>query len=151
MKIFIVLILFIFSLSCKNQTAETPFSEEKGEQKNIIEERRLENSSAIEVTAPLADEEITSPLEIKGRATGNWFFEADAPIEILDKDLNKIAESYITAEGEWMTKDFVEFSGKIEFDAPDGESGFLVFKRANPSDNRENDREHRIPIIFSSE
>ncbi|HKJ49111.1 MAG TPA: hypothetical protein VJ973_08480, partial [Christiangramia sp.] len=74
----------------------------------------------------------------------------DAPVEILDKDLNKIAESYIIAEGEWMTKDFVQFSGTIEFNVKNGEKGYLVFKRANPSDLKENDANYRIPIIFSS-
>ena len=150
MKIIITLILLSLNISCKNQTEDPAVSKEKTEQKILSEEIKSEILDMIEVTNPVADQEIKSPLEINGRAKGYWFFEADAPIEILDKDFNKIAESYIKAEGEWMTKDFVEFSGTIEFDAPYGERGFLVLKKANPSDLKENDSQFRIPIIFSS-
>lgn len=150
MKNVIILILFLISVSCKNQTEEPVVAEDQKEQKTLREESRSEKSEMIVVTNPKPDQLINSPLEIRGKARGYWFFEADAPVEILDKDLNKIAESYIIAEGEWMTKDFVQFSGTIEFNVTNGEKGYLVFKRANPSDLKENDAEHRIPIIFSS-
>ena len=150
MKIFIALILLSLNISCKEQKEDPALSEEKTEQKILIDGKKSEKTDAVEVTAPLFEEEVASPLAIKGRAKGNWFFEADAPVEIQDRDSNKIAESYIKAEGEWMTNDFVEFSGTIEFDKADGERGFLVLKKANPSDLKENDSQFRIPIIFSS-
>ncbi|SDR70326.1 Gmad2 immunoglobulin-like domain-containing protein [Christiangramia echinicola] len=150
MKFIIALILLSLNISCRDQNEDPVASEEKMEQKPLIEIERPEKSDAIEVTAPLFDEEVTSPLEINGRARGNWFFEAEAPVEIQDRDSNKIAESYIKAESEWMTTEFVEFSGTIEFDVADGERGFLVLKKANPSDLEENDSEFRIPILFSS-
>ena len=105
-------------------------------------------SDVIQVEKPLPNMDVTSPLKIKGKARGYWFFEADAPIAILDKDFNEIAEGYIKADGEWMTKDFVNFQGTIQFDAPNDERGYLLFKRANPSDKKENDQEYRIPVIF---
>ncbi len=105
-------------------------------------------SDLIQVEAPLPNKEVSSPLKIRGKARGYWFFEADAPVVLLDKDNNQLAESYIKAEGEWMTEDFVNFTGSMEFDPPDDERGFLVFKRANPSDKKENDREFRLPVIF---
>ncbi|QYA24074.1 hypothetical protein G3I01_00635 [Gramella sp. MT6] len=105
-------------------------------------------SELIQVEKPLPNKDVRSPLKVSGKAKGFWFFEANAPIEILDKDFKKIAESYIKAEGEWMTKDFVNFSGEIEFEGPDDERGYLVFKRANPSGKKENARQYRIPIIF---
>lgn len=105
-------------------------------------------SDLIQVEKPLPNKEVTSPLKISGKARGFWFFEADAPVVLLDKDNKQLAESYIQAEGEWMTEDFVEFTGSLQFEAPDDERGYLVFKRANPSDMRENDREYRLPVIF---
>ena len=102
----------------------------------------------IKVEKPLPNIEVTSPLQVEGKARGYWFFEANAPIEIVDKDDNILGESYIEAKGEWMTEDFIEFTGTISFKAPDDERGYLVFKRANPSDLKENDREFRIPILF---
>ncbi|MDX1543225.1 MAG: Gmad2 immunoglobulin-like domain-containing protein [Christiangramia sp.] len=106
-------------------------------------------SELIQVENPLSNEKVTSPIKINGKARGYWFFEANAPIVLLDGNNNQLAESYIKAEGEWMTEDFVKFNGSIEFDAPDDERGYLVFKRANPSDKKENDREFRLPVIFS--
>lgn len=114
----------------------------------LSENKKKPIADLIKVNKPLPNKEVTSPLKIEGRARGYWFFEADAPVEILNKNFQKIGESYIKAEGEWMTEDFVPFSGSIEFDAPDDERGFLLFKRANPSDKPENDREYRIPVIF---
>lgn len=111
-------------------------------------DNQKEISDLIKVEKPLPNIDVQSPLKIEGKARGQWFFEADAPVEILDKDFKKIAEGYIKAEGEWMTSDFVNFSGTIDFEAPDDERGYLLFKRANPSDLKENDREYRIPIIF---
>ncbi|MDX1762346.1 MAG: Gmad2 immunoglobulin-like domain-containing protein, partial [Christiangramia sp.] len=105
-------------------------------------------SELIKVEEPLPNLDVTSPLKIVGKARGYWFFEASAPIAILDKDFNKIAESYIEAEGEWMTEEFVYFTGSIEFDAPDDERGYLLFRRANPSGHKENERTYRIPILF---
>ena len=105
-------------------------------------------SELIKVEQPLPNIDVSSPLVVKGLARGYWFFEASAPIEILDKDFKKIAEGHIKAQGKWMTEDFVDFKGVIEFDAPDDERGYLLFKKANPSGKKENDREYRIPIIF---
>ena len=109
---------------------------------------KINISELIQVEKPLPNIEVTSPLTVKGSARGFWYFEANAPIEILDKDYKKLGESYIKAEGEWMTRDFVDFTGTIEFNAPDDERGYLVFRRANPSDKRENDREYCLPVIF---
>ncbi|SDS04120.1 Gmad2 immunoglobulin-like domain-containing protein [Gramella sp. MAR_2010_147] len=108
-------------------------------------------SDLIKIEKPLPNMDVTSPLTTKGKARGYWFFEANAPIEIQDKDYNTLAESYIKAEGKWMTEDFVDFSGKIEFESLDDERGYLVFKRANPSAKKENDRIYRLPIIFPPE
>lgn len=105
-------------------------------------------SDLIQVESPQPSMEVSSPLYIKGKARGYWFFEANAPIEIQDKDHNTLARSYIKADGEWMTEDFVSFSGNIEFKTPGNERGYLVFSRANPSDKKENDRQFRIPVIF---
>lgn len=107
-------------------------------------------SNWIKIEKPLPNKVVTSPLIIKGKALGYWFFEANAPIEIQDKNFNTLAESYIEAEGKWMTEDFVDFSGKIEFESPNYKRGYLIFKRANPSGKKSKDRSYKLPILFSS-
>lgn len=110
-------------------------------------------SELIEVATPTRAATITSPLEISGEARGQWFFEADAPVVLTDWDGRIIAESFITAEGEWMTEEFVPFSGTLEFElpadtGPQSVRGTLIIQRANPSGLAENDMAVEIPVRF---
>jgi hypothetical protein len=112
-------------------------------------EKRKDFSDLIKVEKPLPNIEITSPLEIKGKASGSWFFEAEAPVKLVDKDYKVLAETSIKAEGEWMTNDFVQFSGKINFkNAPEDERGYLIFEKSNASGKPELDRKYTLPVLF---
>lgn len=102
----------------------------------------------IEVDEPEADEIVRSPLHVKGRARGPWFFEAQAGYELVDAEGNILAEGAVSAEGEWMTEDFVPFSADITFEAPEVKEGFLILKKANPSGKPENDLSLKIPVVF---
>lgn len=101
------------------------------------------------VASPNENEKISSPLVVSGKARGNWFFEANLPLILTDWDGKIIAEGYATAQGEWMTEDFVPFEGTIEFAKPEyGERGFLIVKKDNPSGLPEYDDAIEIPILF---
>ncbi len=117
---------------------------------NFKTDFKISISDLIEVDSPLPNQEIQFPFRLSGKARGYWFFEGDAPVEILNKNMEKIGETFIKAKGDWMTRDFVAFEGEVDLDAPSGEKGFLVFKRANPSGKNENDRSYKIPVIFPS-
>lgn len=92
---------------------------------------------------------ITSPLTITGQARGTWFFEATAPVVLVDWDGLIIGEGYIQTQGDWMTEDFVLFIGTLEFDKPSyGNTGALILQASNPSDLPEYDRAVEIPIKF---
>jgi len=92
---------------------------------------------------------ISSPLTIKGKARGTWFFEGDFPVILLDGQGKKMAESYATAHGEWMTEDFVEFEGALHFSgALSGQKGILVLKKDNPTGMEQFDDALKIPITF---
>lgn len=100
-----------------------------------------------------AGDSISSPLTITGEARGYWFFEASFPIVLTDWDGRIIAEHYATAEGEWMTEEFVPFRATIEFETPAGPGGpinrgALILHRDNPSDLPENDAAFEIPVVF---
>ena len=112
-------------------------------------------SDMIKVSSPEPMETIISPILLKGVAVGPWFFEASAPVLLTDWDGKIIAEGYVTAEGEWMTMNFVSFSGTLDFISPYKEGdpdfmkrGALIFKKDNPSDLRENDDALEIPVLF---
>ncbi len=92
---------------------------------------------------------ITSPLTISGKAPGNWFFEASAPVSLEDQNGNVITESYMTAEGNWMTTDHVPFTGTITFTLSPGLSeGYLILRKDNPSGEPQFDDVAKIKILF---
>ena len=109
----------------------------------------------ITVSAPEPMTVVTSPLSLSGEARGYWFFEGDAPVVLTDWDGRIIAESFITAGGDWMTEDKVPFSGELTFTSPYSEGdpdfmrrGTLIFQKDNPSGLPENDDALEIPIRF---
>jgi len=106
-------------------------------------------SDMIIVDAPLPGARIASPLMVKGKARGAWFFEGDFPVVLLDAQGNRIAESYATAKGEWMTESFVNFEGIIHFRASfSGTGGTLLLKKDNPTGLPRFDDAVEIPINF---
>lgn len=110
----------------------------------------------IRVNDPTPNSVITSPLTITGQARGYWFFEGSFPVILVDWDGRIIAEHYASAQGEWMTEEFVPFTATIEFESTfrtgDPEfmsAGSLILKRDNPSDLPENDDSLEIPIRYT--
>ncbi len=104
----------------------------------------------ITVDTPAPGAVIESPLTIRGRARGNWFFEGDFPILLKDADGDVIARSFVTAADESMTPEFVAFSGSLSFTKPKpGSRGTLVFVKDNPSDQAELDDSTAIPVFFA--
>jgi len=107
-----------------------------------------ETGDLIQVTFPRPGAEITSPLQIRGKARGTWYFEGDFPVRLFDAQGNEIAIAIATAQGEWMTEDWVDFEATMEFEVPTSGDGVLVFQKSNPSDMRELDREYRMEVGF---
>lgn len=123
--------------------ASTYFFDEK-EQRRPIED-------LIQIKEPEANDTISSPLTIKGEARGYWYFEASFPVELVDSNNNTLATGIAQADGEWMTEDFVPFSITLEFDSPDDERGYLIFRRSNASGMPEHDRSFRLPVNFKDQ
>lgn len=107
------------------------------------------SSDRIIVQAPLPGATVRSALVVRGQARGNWFFEGDFPLLLLDRDRNVFARSYASAQGEWMSDAFVPFEGIIEFEPPPGATtGWLVLQKDNPSEHRELDEVLELPVGF---
>lgn len=105
-------------------------------------------SELIQIERPLPNLEVASPLQIKGKAKGYWYFEGSFPITLVDASGNVLYSGSVEADGPWMTDTFVPFSKTIRFEVPHGERGYLVFEKANASGKPEMDREYRLPVIF---
>lgn len=137
----------------ETEMTETPETqpEEPEESSSNSETQTFTSLKGVEIilNEPLPDQTITSPLSISGRAPGNWFFEADAPVVLTDWDGLIIAEGYVTVKGDWMTTDYVDFSGTLNFDKPAfGERGSFIFQKDNPSDMPELDDALELQIKF---
>ena len=83
-----------------------------------------------------------------GKARGMWFFEASFPIDVLDKDGKILVQTYATAQGEWMTEEFVPFKGDVK--VPESYIGpaTLVLKRDNASGLPEHDASISFPFTI---
>lgn len=108
----------------------------------------LEKQNLIRVFSPLPNEQIKSPLTVKGEARGTWFFEASFPVKVLDANGVELAAIPAQAKSDWMTSDFVEFEAAVEFQLSATATGTLVLKKDNPSGLPENDDELVIPVRF---
>lgn len=118
-------------------------------EKNVPqEENNNPENSDIRVFLPKPEELVKSPLQVSGEARGTWFFEASFPIKIIDEAGNVLGTSYVQAESDWMTENFVPFKGEINYLLKTRTNGFLVLAKDNPSGLQENDKEIRIPIIL---
>lgn len=129
--------------------------EDKQTIRHVLESISLEQiqeeakaSNLIKVETPAPNTEITSPLMIEGKARGTWYHEGSFHVQLVDSKGNVLAEKQIQARGQWMTEDWVSFEATLQFDAPVGERGYLIFHRANPSGLSENAMEWYQPVTF---
>ena len=95
------------------------------------------------------NQEVSNPIKIEGKARGNSFFEASFPVELIDTDGNILASAIATAESDWMTTEFVNFTVNLEYDKPTStRHALLILSKDNPSDNPEFDQSIFIPVIL---
>ena len=146
-RIYLLTLIVIFTASCKNEKSQDPASPatEIEQKEEILDDNP---NDLLRVENPRRGQLVTSPIKITGEARGYWFFEANATVELLDGNMNQISETYITAIGEWMTEDWVPFSGTMTFEKPATENGFLIFHKANASGLKEHDMSDTIPVKF---
>jgi hypothetical protein len=106
--------------------------------------------SLVRLATPVPGDTVSSPLLLRGEARGTWYFEASFPVRLLDADGREIAVTYATAQGEWMTTEFVPFTSTVTFASPPaGTAGTLVLVKDNPSGESKFDDERRIPVVFA--
>jgi hypothetical protein len=104
-------------------------------------------SALILVESPTSGSKIESPLAVIGWARGSWFFEGDFPMLLVDDNGNELGHGFCTAQGPWMTQDFVAFKGTLSFSTPAvATRGFLLLQKDNPTGKREQDNVLKIPL-----
>jgi hypothetical protein len=96
----------------------------------------------------MANAVVTSPLIVTGEARGTWYFEASFPVFLLDANRAEVAVVPAQAQGEWMTENFVPFITTLNFTPPATDTGFVVFKKDNPSGLPEHDASVEVLVRF---
>lgn len=115
------------------------------------EKLSTEIEDVIMINSPQPGLSINSPISISGQAVGNWFFEAQFSIDVVNWDGLIVGTGIATAQGEWMTENMVPFIADIEFDntgANISPSATLIFHKANPSGLPQNDMTLEYPVYF---
>jgi hypothetical protein len=110
----------------------------------------LEKNNLIKVESPRPNQTISSPVQIKGEARGNWYFEASFPARLVDANGKELAIIPVQAKGEWMTTEFVPFDTTMTFPTPTTATGKLILEKDNPSGLPENDDQLIIPVKFAN-
>lgn len=120
------------------------------------EEVVVKTHPLINLTSIKDGDVVGSPLLLSGEARGYWFFEGSFPVVLTNWDGLIIAEGFVTAEGEWMTEDFVPFKGELTYTSPykAGDPDFmkrgsLILKKDNPSGLPEKDDAFEITVFFA--
>ena len=110
----------------------------------------LREKTSAEVTVSVTPNQvIESPLAVSGEARWYWFFEASFPAKVFDGNGRELGVGIMQAKSDWMTENFVPFSGTIEFQPPVTATGKLVIQKDNSSGLPENDKQIEIPIRFN--
>lgn len=104
--------------------------------------------SDVVVDTPRVGEVVSSPLEVKGKARGFWYFEAAIPVALKDQAGNVLVRQHLQAKSDWMTEDHVPFEGTLEFTPPSAEVGVLVIEKNNPSGLPGRDASFEVPVRF---
>lgn len=99
------------------------------------------------IANPKPNDIVKSPLSVTGQARGNWFFEANIPVKLVDAENKVIASIGGQAQGEWMTENLVSFTAQLAFKTT-ATSGYLVISKDNPSGLPQNDASVSIPVRF---
>lgn len=118
----------------------------------VCQDTPQDEDALIVVDNPSSGETVSDPVELSGKARGYWFFEGSAPVMVTNWDGLIIGEGYITAGGDWMTEDYVSFSGSVDYELPIdtySASGTVIFQKSNPSGLPEHDAAVEVPVILT--
>jgi hypothetical protein len=137
--LFLATILYSFGKQM-NADDKTPNGGNGGVQP-IITPQPVVYKDLIVIDSPKVGATVSSPLMVSGKARGNWYFEASFPIDVVDTNGTLLGQGFATAQGEWMTSEYVPFTGTVTYKAPTTSSSTIrvVFKKDNPSGLPEND------------
>ncbi len=116
-----------------------------------LERQHTTTTPFIKVISPRVVHEVISPLNIKGQARREWFFEASMYVEIRDDAGVLLGSGPVTTRDDWMTNEIVSFEGVIPFDSSVEKSGVLIFTQEDPSGEGKRIVVYKYPVFFKKQ
>ncbi len=106
-------------------------------------------SGLIYASVPQSGAIVSGKVTVLGMARGQWFFEGSFPVSIVDANGKVLGSGIASAEGEWMTEEFVPYVAKIEMkEKAETKQGAIILSRDNPSGGPESFL--TIPVTFKA-
>lgn len=151
----ILLVIFgtLFWAIARDSTKYIPKKNTSSGPIEVPAQQPAQKGDMIVVGSPLPEATVSSPIVIKGRARGNWFFEATAPVEIVNWDGLIIGQGYIKVDDgyDWMTTEYVPFTGTVSYDNTQlgaYSHGWIILKKANASGEPQFDDALEFKVLF---
>lgn len=104
------------------------------------------SENVIVVELPFPGAVTGKEFSVIGKARGVWFFEASFPVEVLDRDGRTLTTAIATAQGDWMTNEFVFFKADVHVPKTYMGKATLILKKDNPSGILSKDASISFPI-----
>ncbi|MGB9609112.1 MAG: GerMN domain-containing protein, partial [Minisyncoccia bacterium] len=70
--------------------------------------------------------------------------------ELYDQNNNLLGQTILRAKSDWMTENFIDFEGVMNFKKPETKYGKLMFLSANPSGIIEYQKVYFLPVEFEN-
>jgi hypothetical protein len=102
-----------------------------------------------EVSEPITNSTVKSPLLVKGKVPAGWMFEGQFPIKLTDAN-KKVIITGIAKEivpGSWQNNSPVDFQSSLTFGVSTG-SGYLILENDNPSGDPSKNKTFEVPVNF---
>ena len=96
-----------------------------------------------------ADAAVTGSVTIEGEARA-WYFEGSFPVELYNASGALIQQTFAQAQQDWMTTDWVPFVAQLTVPPTSPQSGTLIFKKDNPSDDPALDQQYRLSVQLNA-
>ena len=91
---------------------------------------------------------VTSPVAVIGEVPGNWSFEAEFPVRLMNNNGTVVAQASAHVLGDWQTDRLVPFSAQLTYSAAQSGLGTLILEKDSPSDLPQNADSLSVPVSF---
>ncbi len=105
------------------------------------------SSPNVRVDTPTIGASVDKTFTVSGEVRGNWTFEANLPLKVVDPSGEQIGVGYGMTTEDWMTTEFVPFTGQVTVADYSGPAK-LVLMKDNPSGMPENDDSVEFDIVI---